>query len=93
MQPVLKYFLLATIVILIEFATSNELTTIYLRVEGADKTLYEGPVQTIGGTVTTYLGGTRRCDGTNNNVNATPGPTATGALDSAAKRAGFTWDG
>ena len=93
MQPVLKYFSLATIVILIEVATTNELTTIHLRIEGVDKTLYEGPIQTIGAAVTTSLGGKHRCDGTNNNVHAIPGPTATGALDSAAKRAGFTWDG
>lgn len=81
------------IAILVQATSENELTAVHLRIEGTDKTLFEGPIQTMGAAVSTTSGGTHRCDGTNNNVHSTPGPTATSALDSAAKQAGFTWDG
>ncbi|SHG86435.1 DUF4430 domain-containing protein [Streptoalloteichus hindustanus] len=64
-----------------------------LRIEGPDRTIFEGVVATRGHDVTTATGGTHRCDGTNNNTNPTPGPTPTAALDDAAKKKGFTWDG
>ncbi|MGH8906066.1 MAG: hypothetical protein ACRD0K_06040 [Egibacteraceae bacterium] len=64
-----------------------------LRVEGATSTIFERPVTTDGHDVTTAAGGTHRCDGTNNNANPKPGPTATAALDDAAKSGGFTFDG
>ena len=65
-----------------------------LRVEGSTQTLFDGQVTTDGHDVTTALGGTHECDGTNGPTpEPEPGPTATAALDDAAKLAGFTWDG
>ncbi|KAI0071646.1 hypothetical protein K474DRAFT_1668819 [Panus rudis PR-1116 ss-1] len=66
---------------------------VHLRIEGSNKTIYEGPIVTFPHNVTTESGGTHHCDGTNNNENPTPGPTCTTALDDASKVAGFTWDG
>ncbi|HEX4435574.1 MAG TPA: hypothetical protein VH061_02145 [Solirubrobacteraceae bacterium] len=66
---------------------------IKLRIEGATRTIYEGTILTEGHEVTTPSGGTHECDGTNNGANPEPGPTPTSALDSAAAKNGFTWDG
>ncbi len=66
---------------------------IKLRIEGATRTIFEGTIRTEGHEVTTLSGGTHECDGTNGGANATPGPTPTAALDSAAAKDGFTWDG
>lgn len=63
-----------------------------VRVEGATSTIFEGPVYTDGHDITTASGGTHRCDGTNNNANPKPGPTATAALDDAAELGRFTFD-
>jgi hypothetical protein len=66
--------------------------TVNLRVEGITRTIYEGPVTTDAHQVITPTDGQpRTCDGSN--VGSPPGPTATGALDDAARLAGFTWDG
>ena len=67
--------------------------TVNVRVEGPTGTIFEGNVTTSAHDVTSATGGTHTCDGTNNNANPTPGPTALTALDDAAKQAGFTWDG
>jgi hypothetical protein len=67
--------------------------TVNLRVEGPSRTVFDGPVTTDGHDVTTAAGGTHRCDGTNGDSEPEPGPTATAALDDAAKLAGFTIDG
>lgn len=64
-----------------------------LRVEGLNRTIYEGPIRTRGHNITTVSGGTHHCDGTNNNENPTPGPTCTSALDDASRKAHFTLDG
>ena len=64
-----------------------------LRVEGRTQTIFDGPVTTDGHDVTTPTGGTHRCDGTNGASEPSPGPTATAALDDAARLAGFTFDG
>jgi hypothetical protein len=68
-------------------------TLVWVRVEGATRTIFEAPVITTGHTVTTASGGTHHCDGTNNGANPAPVPTATSALDNAATAGGFTWDG
>jgi hypothetical protein len=68
-------------------------TTVNLRIEGASSTIFEGTVPTQGHAVTTQSGGTHHCDGTNNNAHPTPGPTATSALDDAARLHSFTFDG
>jgi hypothetical protein len=67
--------------------------TVNLRVEGPNKTVFDGPVTTDGHDVTTQTAGTHTCDGTNEGAEPEPGPTATAALDDAAKLAGFTIDG
>jgi hypothetical protein len=64
-----------------------------LRVEGENTTIFEGTVTTDGRDVTTESGGTHMCDGTNGGQPGGPGPSATSALDDAAKVGGFTWDG
>jgi hypothetical protein len=67
--------------------------TVNLRVEGPNRTVFDGPVTTDGHDVTTATAGTHKCDGTNGSAEPEPGPTATAALDDAAKLAGFTIDG
>ncbi len=79
-------------------ATAQEAATqapivVNVRVEGATTTIFEGPVTTDGHDVTTAAGGTHPCDGTNGNANPEPGPTATAALDDAARSGEFTFDG
>ncbi|MFF8833494.1 DUF4430 domain-containing protein [Streptomyces sp. NPDC015131] len=62
-------------------------------VQGPDGLLFEKKVLTWGHDVTTATGGTHKCDGTNGGAHASKVPTPTAALDHAAKRNGFTWDG
>ncbi|MEA2276623.1 MAG: hypothetical protein QOC78_1583 [Solirubrobacteraceae bacterium] len=65
-----------------------------VRVEGATKTIFEGAVTTDVHTVDGGdNSGAHKCDGTNGGAGTVPGPTATGALDSAIKLAGLTWQG
>ena len=65
--------------------------TVNLRVEGSSQTLYEGSVTTDAKTLTKDNTGPHPCDGTNGGVNATPGPTMTGAMDDGLTAAGFSW--
>jgi hypothetical protein len=67
--------------------------TVNLRVEGLNRTVFDGPVTTDAHVVTTATAGSHTCDGTNGAAEPAPGPTATGALDDAARLAGFTIDG
>jgi len=67
--------------------------TVNLRVEGLNRTVFDGPVTTDAHVVTTAAAGPHTCDGTNGAAEPAPGPTATGALDDAAKLVGFTIDG
>lgn len=73
--------------------TPNQKTLVSLRIEGADKTVFEGLVLTKGHDITTSLVGTHHCDGTNNGANPNPGPTPNAALDDAAKLRNFNFDG
>jgi hypothetical protein len=69
-------------------------TKVKVRVEGATKTLFEGAVTTDAHPVDGGDGsGPHTCDGTNGGASTTPGPTATGALDDAAKLGSLTWSG
>lgn len=68
-------------------------TKVTVRVEGAKKTIFEGTVRTSVHLVTGDDSGPHKCDGTNGGANTTPGPTVTGALDSASSKAGFVWQG
>lgn len=68
--------------------------SVNLRVEGANKTIFDGPVTTDGHAVTTASsGGAQTCDGTNAGAYPSPVPVATAALDDAARLNSFTWDG
>jgi hypothetical protein len=67
--------------------------TVNLRVEGLNRTVFDGPVTTDAHVVTTTAAGPHTCDGTNGAAEPAPGPTATGALDDAGRLAGFTIDG
>lgn len=72
----------------------NSKTEVYVRIEGATTTLFEGKVPTQGHDVTSASGGTHHCDGTNNGQNPVPGPTCTSALADVAALSGvFSWDG
>ncbi|KAJ7231165.1 hypothetical protein B0H12DRAFT_1146858 [Mycena haematopus] len=71
----------------------NHPTPVNLRIESAEKTIFEGSIVTMGHNVTTASGGNHHCEGTNDNANEFPGPTCTSALDDASKEKGFTWDG
>ena len=68
-------------------------TTVYLRIEGKDSTIFENAVYTCGHRVTTLSGGTHHCNGTNKDNNPCPGATCTTALDDGNKVAGFGFDG
>lgn len=70
----------------------NHPTPVNLRIEGANHTIFEGKVVTMGHNVTTASGGTHHCDGTNFGNNIFPGPTCTSALDDAFVAKGFQWD-
>ncbi|MEU1280932.1 DUF4430 domain-containing protein [Streptomyces sp. NPDC005805] len=74
-------------------ANTNAPVKVRLTVQGPDGLLFKGRVRTKGHDVTTATGGTRKCDGTNGGAHATKVPTPTAALDDAARRHGFTWDG
>ncbi|KAJ7592624.1 hypothetical protein C8J56DRAFT_929070 [Mycena floridula] len=70
----------------------NYNTVVNLRIEGRDKTIFEGPISTRGHNVTTPSGGSHHCDGTNNGASKEPGPTCTSALDDASRIGYFPWD-
>jgi hypothetical protein len=72
---------------------SAALVPIKLRIEGKTHTIFEGTIKTERHVVTTQSGGTHKCDGTNLGANPEPGPTPTAAVDAAATKDGFTWDG
>ncbi|MFJ7905037.1 DUF4430 domain-containing protein [Streptomyces sp. NPDC096198] len=72
---------------------TNAPIRVSLTVQGPDGTLFEGSIRTRGHEVTTATGGTHRCDGTNGGANASAVPTPTAALDDAARKRHFTWDG
>jgi hypothetical protein len=64
-----------------------------VRIEGKTSTIFDAPVTTDGKTVTTASGGTHVCDVASNGVGSVPAPNATSALDDAAIKGGFDWDG
>jgi hypothetical protein len=70
--------------------------TVQVRVEAEGSTLFDAPLTTDGHNVTTAAGLTpHKCDGTNGfpPANPSPGPSATAALDDAARLGGFGFDG
>ena len=68
--------------------------SVNVRVEGANRTIFDAPVTTDGHAITTpSSGGAQTCDGTNAGAHPSPVPVATAALDDAARLNSFTWDG
>ncbi|GGX67638.1 hypothetical protein GCM10010298_35570 [Streptomyces microflavus] len=74
-------------------ASTNAPVKVSLTVKGPDGRLFKGKIKTKGHDVTTATGGTHRCDGTNAGANPSAVPTPTAALDDAARKRHFTWDG
>ncbi|MEU4086505.1 DUF4430 domain-containing protein [Streptomyces aureus] len=72
---------------------TNARVQVSLTVQGPDGLLFKGKIRTHGHEVTTPTGGTHKCDGTNGAANPTAVPTPTAALDDAARKRHFTWDG
>ncbi|MDT0467915.1 DUF4430 domain-containing protein [Streptomyces gibsoniae] len=72
---------------------TNAPVRVTLTVQGPDGLLFKGRIRTRGHEVTTATGGTHRCDGTNGGAHPSAVPTPTAALDDAARRRHFTWDG
>ncbi|MEU2297894.1 DUF4430 domain-containing protein [Streptomyces antibioticus] len=72
---------------------TNAPVKVTLTVQGPDGLLFKGKIRTKGHDVTTATGGTHRCDGTNGGAQPTAVPTPTAALDDAARKRHFTWDG
>ncbi|MET8825611.1 DUF4430 domain-containing protein [Streptomyces sp. NPDC004610] len=72
---------------------TNAPVRVSLTVQGPDGLLFKGKVRTKGHEVTTATGGTHRCDGTNGGAHPSAVPTPTAALDDAARKHHFTWDG
>ncbi|MFD7834269.1 DUF4430 domain-containing protein [Streptomyces sp. NPDC059761] len=72
---------------------TNKAVNVTLTVQGPDGLLFKGKVNTKGHDVTTATGGAHKCDGTNGNANPSKVPTPTAALDDAARRNYFAWDG
>jgi hypothetical protein len=69
-------------------------TKVTMRIEGVNKTIFEGKVSTDIHDVDAADGsGGHKCNGTNGGAGTTPGVTATSAMDDAVKLAGITWDG
>ncbi|MFF8931552.1 DUF4430 domain-containing protein [Streptomyces longwoodensis] len=72
---------------------TNAPVKVTLTVQGPDGLLFQGKIRTRGHEVMTTTGGTHRCDGTNGGANPSAVPTPTAALDDAARKRHFTWDG
>ncbi|KAG8410342.1 hypothetical protein J3459_017152 [Metarhizium acridum] len=73
---------------------SNELQTVFVRVEGLKKTIFDGEVKSQGHEVTTESGGKHMCDGTKCEQQRTPGNTPTASLDTASNHGkNFKFDG
>ena len=75
-------------------AARAEPTEVLVRTEGRTATLFEGAIVTDGHAVRAASdSAARRCDGTNNGANATPGPTPTAATVDAMAGIGQDFDG
>jgi hypothetical protein len=73
---------------------ANAAGTVTVRIEGKSKTIFEGPVTPAFQTVDGHDGkGPQKCDGTNGGANPSPGPTATGVMDTAVRGSGRSWQG
>jgi hypothetical protein len=85
--------LASALALILPAAVSAAPTAVDVRIEGKASTIFFGPVTTDGKVVTTAAGGTHPCDGSTASPPVGPGPTPNSALDDAAIKGGFTWDG
>ncbi|MEX1142317.1 MAG: hypothetical protein WD399_10815 [Thermoleophilaceae bacterium] len=93
-MPITRLMLLATALALaLPAAATAAPTAVDVRIEGKASTIFAGPVTTDGKVVDPATAPDHLCDGTNFGANPTSGPTPTTALDDAAIKGGFTWDG
>lgn len=89
-----RFLLLASLLVLaLPAAAVAAPTAVDVRIEGRSSTIFFGPVTTDAKVVSPATGGDHLCDGTNGGAGTTPGPTPTTALDDAAIKGGFDWDG
>jgi len=71
---------------------NNNTSSVHLRIEGAESTIFESSIVSGPRNITTASGGTHRCNGLNFRANSQPGATCTSALDEVACRNNFTYD-
>lgn len=62
-----------------------------VRIEGAQRTLFDGDVVTDAETLSKDSTGPHACNGLNGGANTAPGATVTTALDAAASKAHLSW--
>src|SRR6476469_1962316 len=82
-----------TLALTLPAAVSAAPTAVDVRIEGKTSTIFDAPVTTDGKTVATAAGGTHICDGTKLGASPVPAANGTPALDDAARKGGFDWDG
>jgi hypothetical protein len=86
--------LLAALLLLLTPAAEAAPTELTVRIEGATRTLFEGPILSDGHDVRAASDGQARpCDGTNGGANPGPGPTPTAAAVDAMGLVGQDFDG
>jgi len=89
-----RFLLLASLLALaLPTAATAAPTAVDVRIEGETSTIFNEPVTTDGKVITTAAGGTHLCDGSTASPPVGPGPTPNSALDDAAIKGSFTWDG
>jgi len=69
----------------------NKAVLVNVRIEGVEKTIFEGPILTRGHNLTAPSGESHHCDGTNNNANRLPSATFNSAFDDAAQKHGLPY--
>ncbi len=70
------------------------LTELTVRIEGKQRTLFEGPIETDGHQIQSFSDDEQRtCDATNNGAHPNPGPTPTAASADAMELIGQDFDG
>ena len=85
------HLLSATLLLMLALLSSasprarNKAALVHVRIEGSEKTIFEGIVLTRGHNLTATSGESHYCDGTNNKTYPHSVPTFTSALDKAAK--------
>lgn len=87
-----RFLLVATLLALaLPTAATAAPTAVDVRIEGKTSTIFDGPVTTDAKVVNPTTADDHLCDGSG--APGSPGPTPTTALDDAAIKGGFDWDG